>query len=433
MSAHAKLSPSARHRWGKCPGSVRMEAQYPEGGTSSPAAVDGTHSHTLLEYCVKRLIAGLDGKAEAFVGVTLKDDDGEFTVDAARAERVEFAMEYIRSRVADLQGFHGVTVKAEERVDPKYLLGRDDLSGTVDVQLINSEVLEIIDYKDGMGVVEAANNPQLEQYMFGTLAPFYEKGLPVPQRLRMTIIQPKLREKGLAGINYYETSTNIFIEKFQQLLDEANATDAKDAPLIPGEVQCRYCAHGGNCSARTTVMLEKAGIKFGAVGVAPVLEQVCEKSPLDLTEQQFREIVEALPMIRTWLDGVEEAALARIQSGKPIEGVKAVRGRGMRSWALPEDETAAKLSKMGVPKGDIWETKLISPAKAEKLKWVKKDGTQKQLTAKQLEVVQKELVSKSEGKLTVVSVADGRPAVEFGDAAKMFSPVGDALPSWLTV
>jgi len=431
MGDHAKLSPSARHRWGKCPGSVRMEAQYPEGGTSSPAAVDGTHTHTLLEYCVKRLIAGLDGKAEAFIGITLQDHDGEFTVDAARAERVEFAMEYIRSRALLL----GATIKAEERVNPKFLLGRDDLDGTVDVQLLNSEVLEIIDYKDGMGIVEAADNPQLEQYAFGALAALSEAngGSMVVKRIRMTILQPKLREKGLTGYSFYEVAVYEFIPKHKQLVDEAKATDAPDAPLVPGEVQCRYCAHGGNCSARTTVMLEKAGIKFGAVGAAPVLEQVCEKSPLDLTEAQFREIVEALPMIRTWLDGVEEAALARIQSGKPIEGVKAVRGRGMRSWALPEEEVATKLSKMGVPKGDIWETKLISPAKAEKLKWVKKDGTQKQLTAKQLDVVQKELVSKSEGKLTVVSAADGRPAVEFDDAAKMFSPVSDALPSWLTV
>jgi len=428
MGAHAKLSPSARHRWGKCPGSVRMEAKYPEGGTSSPAAVDGTHSHTLLEYCVNRLKMGLDGKADAFLGVTLKDDDGEFVVDAARAERVEFAMEYIRSRAFLL----GATVKAEEQVDPKFLIGRDDLFGTVDVQLLNSEVLEIIDYKDGMGVVDAVDNPQLEQYMFGALAPFYQNSIAKPKWLRMTIIQPKLREKGLSGITFHEMNLESFMPTYQQLLAEAQATDAKDAPLVPGESQCRYCAHGGNCSARTTVMLEKAGIKFGAVGAAPVLEQVCEKSPLDLTEAQFREIIEALPMIRTWLDGVEEAALARIQSGKPIVGVKAVRGRGMRSWALDDEEVAAKLSKMGVPKGEIWETKVVSPAKAEKLKWVKKDGTQKQLTAKQLEVVQKELVSKSEGKLTVVSAADQRPAVEFGDAAKMFGPV-EAIPSWLTV
>lgn len=404
-----------------------MEAQYPETGTPSPAAVDGTHTHTLLEYCVKRLIAGLDGKAEAFIGVTLQDHDGEFTVDAARAERVEFAMQYIRSRAHLL----GATVKSEEVVDPQFLIGRDDLSGTVDVQLLSSEVLEIIDYKDGMGAVEAVDNPQLEQYAFGALSPLYRAGVQnLPKWIRMTIIQPKLRERGLNGVTFHEMNLESFIPAYQQLLKEANATDDKDAPLVPGESQCRYCAHGGNCSARTTTMLAKAGIKFGAVDSEVVLAQVAEKSPLDLTEQQFREIVEALPMIRTWLEGVEEAALARIQSGKPITGLKVVRGRGMRSWAMTDEEIAAKLSKMGVPKGEIWETKVVSPAKAEKLKWVKKDGTPKQLTPKQLEVVQQELVKKSDGKLTVVSAADERPAVEFGDAAKMFSPV-DALHSWL--
>jgi len=51
-TTHAKLSPSKRHRWGACPGSVREEAAYPED-RSGPAAIDGTHSHTLLEHCVK--------------------------------------------------------------------------------------------------------------------------------------------------------------------------------------------------------------------------------------------------------------------------------------------------------------------------------------------------------------------------------------------
>jgi hypothetical protein len=399
-----------------------MEAQYSQSGTSSPAAVDGTHTHTLLEKCLL-----MNEKAAFFVGMELEDHDGKFTVNAERAERVEFAMTYIRERATTL----GATIKAEERVDPKFLLGRDDLSGTVDVQLISPDVLEIIDYKDGMGVVEAVDNPQLEQYGFGTLAPFYTEGnRPTFKTIRMTIIQPKLREKGLVGITFFEVTLEQFLPKFQLLVDQANATDAPDAPLVPGESQCRYCAHGGNCSARTAVMLEKAGIKFGPTDAPPVLEQVAVKSPLDLTERQFREIVEALPMIRTWLDGVEEAALARIQSGKPIPGLKVVRGRGLRSWAFTEEEIATKLSKMGVPKGDIWETKVVSPAKAEKLKWVKRDGTQKQLSAKQLEVVRNEMVTKGEGKLTVVSAADERPAVEFSDAAKMFSPV-ESLPSWL--
>ena len=51
-TAHAKLSPSKRHRWAACPGSIREEAAYPDE-RSGAAAIDGTHSHTLLEHCVK--------------------------------------------------------------------------------------------------------------------------------------------------------------------------------------------------------------------------------------------------------------------------------------------------------------------------------------------------------------------------------------------
>ena len=56
MSDHAKLSPSKRSRWALCPGSIREEAKYPDTG-SGPAAADGTHSHTLLEHCIKAQLA----------------------------------------------------------------------------------------------------------------------------------------------------------------------------------------------------------------------------------------------------------------------------------------------------------------------------------------------------------------------------------------
>ena len=56
MSDHATLSPSKRHRWAACPGSVREERAYPED-RSGPAAIDGTHTHTLLDKCIKAGLA----------------------------------------------------------------------------------------------------------------------------------------------------------------------------------------------------------------------------------------------------------------------------------------------------------------------------------------------------------------------------------------
>ena len=47
MSDHATLSPSKRHRWAACPGSVREERAYPED-RSGPAAIDGTHKYDVV-------------------------------------------------------------------------------------------------------------------------------------------------------------------------------------------------------------------------------------------------------------------------------------------------------------------------------------------------------------------------------------------------
>jgi hypothetical protein len=158
-----------------------------------------------------------------------------FTVDADRAERVDFALRYIDARVEDLG--EGAVVISETRVDPAKYVGRDDLSGTVDVQIGTNDVLEIIDYKDGVGVVEAHDNPQLEVYALGVLASREH----LPKTVRMTIIQPKLRAKHLEGITYYDLPVSDVLAKADKIKAEAAATDDPNAPLVPGESQCKYC------------------------------------------------------------------------------------------------------------------------------------------------------------------------------------------------
>jgi hypothetical protein len=90
---------------------------------------------------------------------------------------------------------------------------------------------------------------------------------------------------------------------------------------------------------------------------------------------------------------------------------------------------------MGIPKGAIYETKLISPAKAEKLSWSKRDGSKVTLSELQLKRLDQEYVSKLAGKPTVVSESDSRPAI-VTNAAPLFSvvevaPAAESLPSWL--
>jgi hypothetical protein len=431
VSAHAQLSPSKRHRWASCPGSIREEAKYPDE-RSGAAAIDGTHSHTLLEHCID---AGLIDPTTQ-VGEVFADDDGEFKVDADRAARVKVAIDYIRER--SMNGM--LKVISEERVDPKFLLGRDDLSGTVDCQIIGPDWIEIIDYKDGMGVVSAENNMQLEQYAYGKLA---EYKLPVnveypAKQIIMTIIQPKLALKGMKAITSWEREVRDMLTNLGTIVVQAAATDAPDAPLVPGESQCKFCRAKGSCAALAGNVMKEVGIMFQPVvtQTLDVAQQSADKDPATMDDQQIRQIMEAAPLMRQLLEAVEKEALRRLEAGTPIPGLKLVHGRGSRAWALPEEEMAEKLVKMGIPKTAIYETKLVTPAKAEKLTWEKRDGTKVSLTDRQLKRLDQEYVAKLAGKLTVAPESDSRPAV-ITNAAPMFSaveaaPAAESLPSWLS-
>ena len=435
MSTHAQLSPSKRHRWALCPGSVREEAKYPEE-RSGPAAIDGTHSHTLLEHCIK---AGL-ADPTLMVGVRLMDDEGEFVIDADRAARVKSAIEYVKSRVTHLNGM--AEVVPETRVDPQWFTNRDDLSGTVDIQIISGDVLEIIDYKDGMAEVPAEGNLQLEQYALGKLAEC-RKGYNVPDQypwheVRMTIIQPKLALRGGTPITTWTVPVSELLTKISVLVDQARATDNPDAPLIPGDSQCKYCRAKGACSALAGNVMKEVGIMFQPIAdqTFEIAQQSADRDPAVMSDDQIRQVMEAAPLMRQLLEAVEKEALRRLEAGQSIPGLKLVNGRGSRTWALPEEEMAKKLVKMGIPKTAIYETKLVSPAKAEKLVWEKRDGTKVSLTPRQMSRMEQEYVSKMAGKLTVVPESDSRPAV-VKNAAPMFSvveaaPAAESVPSWLS-
>ena len=403
MSSHSKLSPSSRHRWMRCPGSVREEAKFPES-SSNAASIDGTHTHTCLDIAIKNPVPGI------FVGRKLTDHDGEFVVDAERLERVEFALNYIKSRP-------GMPV-AEERVDPAPILGRFDMSGTVDVQMVTDDCIELIDYKDGINPVQAKDNPQLEQYGFGVVV--NREQIP---RIRFTIIQPKARHKGAPGISSHEMPMWEFLAKKEQIIEEAAATDDPNAPLVPGEAQCKYCKAKGTCAALVNQTLASSGITFEDLS-----KEAADVEPTTLPDERIKEILEAAPLIRQMIEGVEKEALRRFKAGLPIVGLKAVHGRGTRAWSLGDAEIAEKLKKFGLPKEVIWKATLITPAQAEKATWEKRDKTKVQLTERQLRVMQTEYIKKSDGKIQIVAESDERQSVTISPAG-LFADL--SIPSFL--
>jgi hypothetical protein len=281
---------------------------------------------------------------------------------------------------------------------------------------------------------------QLEQYAYGVLA---ELKLPVNgaypfKTIRMTIIQPKLALKGMAPITFSEVPVSNLLGSMGTIIAQAAATDKPDAPLVPGDSQCKFCRAKGSCSALANNVMKEVGIMFQPVvtETLDVAQQSADKDPSTMDDTQIRQIMEAAPLMRQLLEAVEKEALRRLEAGQSIPGLKLVNGRGSRAWALPEEEMAEKLVKMGIPKTAVYETKLVTPAKAEKLTWEKRDGTKVALTDRQLKRMEQEYVVKMAGKLTVAPESDSRPAV-ITNAAPMFSaieaaPAAESLPSWLS-
>jgi hypothetical protein len=429
MTAHARLSPSARVRWQNCPGSVRALSAYPPSKRKSgPSAVDGTHSHTLLEQCIIHSHDNTIDDPQKYLGMCLTDHEGSFSVNQERIDRVRVATDYIRSKIIP----NVTKVHAERKVSPRALFNREDLDGTVDVTIVNGEHREIIDYKDGMQYVDVIDNLQLEQYVYGDYADVIIRGEEVTS-YTTTIIQPKLALSGGNPISSITHSTGHFIERMPVLAMAAAATDAPDAPFVPGEKQCQYCEHRGACHPAATDALTKAGINFKDMTVT---KDAAEKDVHVMTNEQLLELVLAGPLLRKMVESAEAEALDRITSGKPVPGLKVVRGSGRNSWSKSEEEIAAALKKMGVPKAAIFKTEIVSAPQALKLKWAKADGTAKQLTPRQLKVLTTEFIAKSEGKETVVPESDSRDAVAYTDITKLFAPQPPAeavpLPSWLS-
>ena len=424
-SQHAALSPSARHRWGACPGSVREEAKYDEPEDSKPA-IDGTRSHALLERALTYpgfIIANS-------VGTEVTDQYGTFTIEQDRVDRVQHALTYIANRAKQ----EGTTPITERRVHPDGLVGRDDMSGTVDCQIPGKDVYEIIDYKDGIGRVEARDNPQLLQYAVGVLAGLEEKAW--PKSFNLTIIQPKLMLRGQAPIDSWNISTNGVLRAAKEMKAQADATDDPNAPLVPGEKQCQWCKAKGACPA----LKEKVMTDMGMLTPVDVdlAEQAARKDPTKMDGEELAKILHSAPLMRQLLDGVEKEVQSRLERGEVVPGYKLVRGRGSKGWALSQEEIEKKLTGMRIPKSALYPKKIISPAQVAKLVW-EKDGENVRLTADQIKRVENEWVAYSQGAITVAPEADSRPGITV-DASAMFTvevqaepvaPPAAALPPWL--
>lgn len=397
MGEHARLSMS-NPRWPVCPGSIREEAQYPD--TSGAAAIDGTGSHLLLEMSIKANMSPYDFVGEV-IGEGHEDKPDGWLVDPERAKRVWVAYDYLNKRVEELKQQYGTQYAVEVMVETRCYTGehycRDDWWGTCDIiVLVGSFYVEIIDYKDGVGWVNANNNTQLIGYAGS------ERGA---DDYRLTIIQPKTHPP----IRHWDTKWDVIEQNLIKLADAAKLTDDPDAPLVPGK-HCQWCkanpARGGHCTKALEKAMNDLVIPGGELLTANVT---------DLTTDELAKLVDAKDDITKAFERASDELERRLKEGESVQGYTLAPGRSSYVWNTKEEDLVKALRRRRLTLEEIYVKKVISPAQMKKLD---------KLTPEQVKNITKEFVTEKVGALKLKKVPKQ-------DTKELFQEVKQEAISWL--
>lgn len=423
MTAHARFSPSAAHRWMRCAGALNAEAGLPDTGQDSPYAKDGTITHLLCAIGV--LEAWSKAQLQALVGVPLSrilDDAvqagtidfdeyadglelvGDMELEADRAGRIWVYLDYIESRTPVRRRL------VEHKVDLSSLYGVPGQFGTADCVLLldgpDGAVLEVIDYKDGHGYVDVNDNEQLLSYAAGAAA---EMGTGELAAVVCTVVQPKA---GAPAVRSQALSPEE-LERFSlRARAAAQAAQAEDAPRSPGEKQCQWCRAKGVCAARAGQALAQAQTLFTApvdLDTLGFAEPVALDQVRNLTPEQMGALVGVARSLKAVLSDIEDEVRRRIETGETVPGWKLVAGRRSRGWSLEGEDLVKKLKGLRLKADQIYDKAIRTPAALEKVAQFT-DTQRRHFDA---------LVKVSDGKPTLAPASDKRESLAF-DAATLF-------------
>lgn len=363
MAKHAFLSASASHRWLACPPSAKLCESIPD--QSSTYAQEGTDCHELCAYLVEKAL-----------GHDVRDPTASLSYYSAEMQNcAEEYCEYVLQQFeAAKQYCKDPRVFIEQRLD--FSRWVENGFGTGDCIILSDKVLQIIDYKHGLGVlVEADHNSQMMCYALGALESFDD--LYDIEEVTMTIFQPRRDNISTWSISKSDLLT---------WADTVLAPTAKLAYEGKGEFNagdhCMFCKVKATCRKRAEYNLELAKYDFAM--------------PDTLDELEIASILGKVDQLISWGNDIKEYALAKAQAGTHFEGWKVVEGRSNRKYT-DEAAVATAVKDAGY---DPFEQKLLGVTAMSTL-----------LGKKKFEELLGGLIYKPPGKPALVPESDKRPAV----------------------
>jgi hypothetical protein len=391
-SAHAKVSPSAAHRWLNCTAAPTYEQQFPD--ETSPYAAAGTVAHAICEIFAKRRFT-LQSNRSSLTRELNKLKKSEY-YDPGMLDSAQKYVEFLDEKAMQFE--HIPYVVTEVRVDLSDYIPEG--FGSCDCVMIGGERLQIVDYKHGQGVpVDAEMNPQMMLYALGALKHFRAIYGDSITTVAMSICQPRIN-----NLSDWEISASDLLawgDKIKPLADAAFT--GQNAEYKPGE-WCRFCKGRAVCRARAdqfTPLKDFAecvpeGRVSPEIAKLPPEGRAALGVPHMLTDEQVGELLTLGAELTAWYKDLQDYALQRILDGKAIPGYKVVAGKSNRVFT---DEAAALkvLTDSGYGEDILYERKVKSLTAIEKNVGKKNFG-----------VLMADYITKPLGKPTLVEESDKR-------------------------
>jgi hypothetical protein len=381
-----------------CPGSVVLEAAYPDD--SSAYAAEGACAHDLAASVLT------DPEFVIPVGETKTVDGYQIKVTQDMAD---YVMDYCR---LVWERAEGKTLLVEQRVPIGHLTGEEGATGTSDVIIIDydQEAIEVIDLKYGAGVkVYAEDNQQMQMYALGAL---HEHSIISDfSWATMMIHQPRMNH--VAEWHIPTAELEAFADEVREAAHAVDLARERHGDttidwafsfLHPGEKQCRFCKAKATCPA----LREEVMAIAGPATAHDFAEFIPDVPNAETGDNYLSMAMAKVDMVEGWCKAVRAEVERRLLAGKAVDGFKLVTGKkGNRRWA--DEKAVEKLFKsFRLKQEEMFELSLISPTKAEKI-----------LTSARWTKVQQH-IAQSDGKPSVAPATDRRPALVVANVAEEF-------------
>ena len=302
--AHSPKGASSAERWMACPGSAVLLAQLKLPQTDEPEyRALGIAAHEAAHYCLTNTLDTWEVMEQEFHGCK---------VDENMASAVQEYLDYVRPLA---RGAMAVLIEQRIGEDPA-LRPHPDFYGTVDFAAYGTDVLDVVDYKHGEGiVVEPDHNSQMMYYAYGVVI---ERQAKVEVRsdrvVRLTIVQPRAYHFD-GPIRSWETTVGELVHWAENELLPAMEAAEVDQTFDTGK-WCRFCPAKLLCPLLTGL--------FGAAAKADPAAIPNFKSDRLGLEYGQREAV------KFYMKALEDEIYRRNMTGNTVPGTKLVQKQAKR-------------------------------------------------------------------------------------------------------